>query len=107
MHAGHRRGPRRSSPPADPVTALLDKGDGHGTDWPNAAAALFKAAFSCLDEAKGDARALTVARRVQDGAYNRMVGTSDSELPYTADRPEEPPPLMPEAGPQPDFEMHP
>ena len=108
----HRRGSRQKGPPADPVAALLayavklhDKGDGHGVDWAKVAATGFRAAFLCLDNAKGDARALSVARRVHDGAYTRMTGSPDSATPYTDDRPEAPP-LMPDADLHPDFEMN-
>ena len=109
----HRRGARRRGPPGDPVAALrdytiklLDKGDGRGIDWSKAAETAFRVAFSCLDEAKGDERAMNVIRRVQDLAYTRMVGTADSGLPYTSDRPEAPP-FMPDAELSPDFELNP
>jgi hypothetical protein len=108
----HRRGPRRKAPPADPATALRDaavklhdRGDGHGVDWATAAAFLLKAAFSCLDEAKGDARAYSVARRVHDGAYNRMSGSPDSATPYAAD-PTQAPSFMPESDLHPDPELN-
>jgi hypothetical protein len=89
----HRRGPRRKAPPADPATALRDaavklhdRGDGHGVDWATAAAFLLKAAFSCLDEAKGDARAY-------------------SATPYAAD-PTQAPSFMPESDLHPDPELN-
>ena len=62
-------------------------------------------AFTCLDNAKGDVRALSVARRVHDGAYTRMAGSPDSATPYADDRPEAPP-LMPDAGLHPDLELN-
>lgn len=77
--------------PVDPVTALhryavtlFDQGDGRAVDWPKMAEALFKVAFTCLDEAGTDDRASKVVRRVHGGAYNRLVGNADSGLPYTS-----------------------
>jgi hypothetical protein len=93
----HKRTTRGRTPPPDPVTALRDfaiklhdKGDGRGIDWARAAETVFRVAFSCLDEAKGDERARSVARRVHDGAYSRMAGSPDSETPYAAQSPEAP-----------------
>ena len=108
----HRRGSRRSGPPVDPVAALIayavklhDNGDGHGVDWAKVAETGFRAAFTCLDNAKGDARALNVVRRVHDGAYTRLAGSPDSATPYSDDRPKAPP-LMPDAGLNPDLELN-
>ena len=56
---------------------LHDKGDGQGVDGAKVAGTLFKTQFQCLDNAKGDARALSIARRVQDIAYTRMAGPPD------------------------------
>ena len=69
------------------------------------AVTLFKAAFVSLDNAKGDARALSVARRVHDGAYTRLAGSPDSATPYTHDRTEAPP-FMPDASLHPDLELN-
>ena len=99
-YAGNKRTSRKPVTPEEMTAALQahavklhDKGDGHGVDWPAVAADLFKAAFACLDQAKGDGQALKVARRVHDGAYNRLVGSPDTETPYGDKRPERPPGL--------------
>jgi hypothetical protein len=77
----HKRATRGRMPPPDPVTALRDyaiklhdKGDGHGADWARVVETAFRVWFLCLDE-----RAQTVARRVHDGAYNRLAGSPDSK----------------------------
>lgn len=65
---------------------LYDKQDGHAADWPLVAQLLFKAAFGCIDEAKGDERARSVLRRVEAGLYDRLAGNGDDGLlmPLTA-----------------------
>ena len=110
-HGGYRRRRTGPAPSDDPATALhryavklFDKGDGRAVDWPKVAATLFKVAFACVDEARGDERAAKVVRRVHDGAYNRMAGTSDSGMPYTSDPlPRPPAGPAPELGPEHDF----
>jgi hypothetical protein len=56
---------------------MLDRQDGEGVDWCFTAEILFKAAFDVLDRLPGDdplKRKYALAKRVHDGAYNRMVG---------------------------------
>ena len=112
-YSGHRRAPRRSAQPADPVTALRayavklhDKGDGHGVNWARVAASLVEAGMSCLRELPHDNNNVqTVARRAHDAAYSVMMGSPDSGTPYTADRPEAPP-FTADAEPNSDFELN-
>lgn len=109
---GYRPRSRRSAAPVDPATELhrltvklFDQGDGRAIDWPKAAEVLFKVAFRCLDEARGDDRAMKVVRRVHDGAYNRLAGSPDSGMPYTSD-PLPRPPAGLVAGPEPEHDFH-
>lgn len=54
------------------VAKLYDKGDGNGTDWRAVTSDLFRAAFAALDNLPDDA-CRSVARRVHEGAYDRMT----------------------------------
>ena len=104
---GKGRGPRRPAPQTDLereaalhgyAVKLFDRGDGRAVDWPLVAASLFKAGFACLDEAKGDERARRVLRKIEGGAYNRLVGNPDDGTAYTSDplpRPPAGPGLVP------------
>jgi hypothetical protein len=77
------RKPPPAQPPADAeagaalirayAVKLFDRHDGDGADWPLMTASLFKAAFEALDKLPDDRRAI-VARRVGEGAYNRLAG---------------------------------
>ena len=79
-----RRPPTRppAVPPADVETGaalvtaasikLFDRSDGTGADWRLMTESLFKAAFVMLDGLPEDARR-SIARRVQEGSYNRML----------------------------------
>ena len=58
---------------------LFDKGDGHEADWPVMAQTVFAAAFSLLDEAKGDDRAMKVLRRVEVSLYERLAGKPEAD----------------------------
>lgn len=62
--------------------AMFDQGDGRGVDWPVIAQTAFAAAFSVLDEAKGDDRAMKVLRRVEISLYERLAQTHDDTLPH-------------------------
>jgi hypothetical protein len=85
---------------------LHDKEDGHGVDWARVAETLFRVGFSCLRELPpGDKGLHSVARRAHDAAYSLMIDAPDSGTPYTADRPEKPPPTI-DAAPHLDFELN-
>lgn len=58
------------------AVGLFDRPEGHAADWPLVAETLFRAAFAALDEASTDRRSVSVLRRVQAGAYDRIVGNA-------------------------------
>jgi hypothetical protein len=79
--------PARPSPPANAAEGavrvreltvkMLDRQDGEGVNWCFMAEILFKAAFDVLDRLPNDdplKRKYVLAKRVHEGAYNRMVG---------------------------------
>lgn len=91
MAKGRRYTPR-PSPPEKPTTAaagaphvrafmlkLFDREDGAAADWPLIAETLFKEAFAARDQAALDPKtaplALSIMRRVHDGAYQRVTAT--------------------------------
>lgn len=71
-----------AAPPADAaegaariraaLVKLFDRGDGTGADWHLTAESLFRCAFDLLDKLPEDERR-SVARRVHEGSYRRMV----------------------------------
>lgn len=87
-----------SGVPVDPAVSLrdltvklYDKGDGHGADWAAAAIASLRVAFFCLQNLPADdPNRVAITRRAEEFAYNLMVGTPDSDAPFTAagDRPQ-------------------
>lgn len=54
------------------VIKLFDRHDGTGADWRLMTESLFKAAFVMLDGLPADLRQ-SVARRVHEGSYNRIL----------------------------------
>jgi hypothetical protein len=54
---------------------LFDRQDGEGVNWRMIAETLFKAAFDVLDRLPEDQKR-AVARRVHEGAYDRMAGNA-------------------------------
>lgn len=55
------------------ITAVFDREDGTGADWPLMVESAFRAAFGMLDKLPKDMRR-KVAARVHEGAYTRLVG---------------------------------
>ena len=70
----------------DDIAAEIDPPvDGHGVDWTKVAETGFRAAFTCLNNAKGDAQALNVAAPIT--AHTPAGGFAGQRDAYTDARP--------------------
>jgi hypothetical protein len=62
------------------ATKLFDRQDGEGVEKRLLASILFTAAFNVLDRITDAEQRKALARRVHEGAYNRMVGNEAEDF---------------------------